>query len=211
MWEQMSPNIRSAQYTVIKDIYGDQMASLLRFKTNTLLNLDGATGAVIGDSYNAKRYNKIKKTHADKINKVLATYFGDCKLILEPYSLDNNEAKIKNAVLAVSNGVTTQLPAIKKLNPHWSDEECMREYLTTELKQQRPLTLPEVEEALKLGLIDDTYSTPLQTKQETLEDPMNASQDDGNNDPTAPQGEKQMENADKVNMQGVALPSEENK
>ncbi len=197
LFEYNSPSIRSKEYQELRDLFSEQIAALLRFKANTLVNLDGATGAVIGDSYNAKRYNKIKQTHMDKINQFIGHYFGDNQqLILEPYSLDNNEAKLKNAVLAVSNGVTTQLPAIKQLYPHATDDEVMTEYLTTEIKKLRPLTLPEVEKAKKLGLIDETYVNPGSSQPETQGGVV---------------GEKQMENADKVNVQGVALPLEDNK
>lgn len=208
LFEVYNPEIRSAAYENMLGILETRIAKSLRLY-NIIESTSNATAGILVDARDAKRYNKLKSKYEISINMFLNAYIGNgYELSLTPYTLENKESQIKNAVLMNSNGLGHQKPVIELLYPDWTEEERDIYYLTTEIKNGRKLTLPEEERAVELKLMDE----PIDPMEQQLDENGQPIETDTGASPPAnqsgnePVGEKQMENADKVNVQGVDTP-----
>lgn len=193
LFEIYNPDIRDTSYQNALDMIEGKIANLLGIDKSTVTG--NATEGTLQNDKTAKTINSYKRAAETVINEYLKEHNGSIELM--SYSLQSREAIIKNAVLLVNNGIGNNMVTLEELYPTLSKKELEIMYLKTEIKAGRPLTKDEEELAIKYGLqvepeVEEEGDTPEEGGV-------------GNNDTTT---DKQIENADKVNTQGVATAAD---
>lgn len=205
LFEIYNPDIRDTSYQNALDMIEGKIANLLGIDKATITG--NATEGTLQNDKSAKTINSYKRAAETVINAYLENHGGSIELM--SYSLQSREAIIKNAVLLVNNGIGNNMVTLQELYPTLSKKELEIMYLKTEIKAGRPLTLDEEELAIKYGLQEeepeieeqplDEEGNPIPQEEDSEEGSV------GNNDTTT---EKQIENTDKVNTQGVATAAD---
>lgn len=200
-YSHYAPSIRSTDHDNIIKTVENKTASIMNLPIS-VISSSTATGEMVVDSKTAKRFNKTKKLLQEDFNKILEPV--GYTLVLQDYENETKDSIIKSGVLLKQNTLGTQLPILKKLYSDKPDEWVMKEYLKAEIKSNTPLTDDEKEKAIELGLTKEVEE-PVSTEESA------ATEEGGSGDPAMKEpakedvvGDKQMENADKVNIQGVA-------
>ncbi len=198
-FEHYSPSIRSTDPDNIIKMVENKTASIMNLPVS-IISSATATGEMVVDSKTAKRFNKTKKLLQEDINLMLKPL--QIELILEDYKNETKDSIIKSGVLLKQNTLGTQLPILLELYSDKPEEWVMKEYLKAEIKSNTPLTDDEKELAIELGLV--TEIEELATEQVNQDNEQEGEQPTEENKKGDITGAKQMENADKVNIQGVA-------
>ncbi len=198
-FEHYAPSIRSTDHDNIIKMVENKTASIMNLPVS-IISSATATGEMVVDSKTAKRFNKTKKLLQEDINLMLKPL--QIELVLEDYKNETKDSIIKSGVLLKQNTLGTQLPILHELYSDKPEEWVMREYLKAEIKSNTPLTDDEKELAIELGLITEVEEIATEQLEQEGQEGKEAAEDTNKKGDIT--GAKQMENADKVNIQGVA-------